>query len=383
MNNVADDRAAVRTVLERVDLERLGRSIDLKLRDLPYYEPCEQKWLDDQGTPVIYWNLRLFLRWLGEGTSPSQDEVATLRAVLRDGAVRGKRMQEQLVVYNSGTQLVWESLLNEATDSERSALASFSEIVLDYQRVVLQAFTASYRAQEDMPVTGERRAAVLLDWLSTADPVTPDALSQTQLVGFRLANVYRPFVATVREARTVAYAELAQRLREAGALAVTKEDRIEGLTQENFDWDVFLHDPRLLVSVDNLTARPHLRVAFEDLRTVAVAAREADGSGMVTVEEFLPQLLLSRAPRIADRVVERVFAPLADHEGEELAATIRTLVANNFDRAATAAALPAHRNTVLYRIKRVEKITGLDFSNPRDLTVIWLASLRFNTYGQQ
>jgi DNA-binding PucR family transcriptional regulator len=57
----------------------------------------------------------------------------------------------------------------------------------------------------------------------------------------------------------------------------------------------------------------------------------------------------------------------------DLADTLRCLAANGFDNAATAAALPVHRNTLLYRIGRIEKLTGLALSEQRDRTLVLLA----------
>jgi sugar diacid utilization regulator len=171
-----------------------------------------------------------------------------------------------------------------------------------------------------------------------------------------------------------AHAELAQRLRGAGALAVTKLDHVEGLVGEAFAGRQPGADHKILVVTDRAMARADLPTGLEDVRAVAVMARKAALCGPVLVEDFLPQLLLAGSRDIADRLESRVFAPLAEYQADELAATLKTLVANNFDRAATAAALPAHRNTVLYRVNRIEKITGLDLSRSRDLAMIWLAT---------
>ena len=41
--------------------------------------------------------------------------------------------------------------------------------------------------------------------------------------------------------------------------------------------------------------------------------------------------------------------------------------------AAAAAALPVHRNTLLHRIGRIEKLTGLSLKDQRDRTLVLLA----------
>jgi DNA-binding PucR family transcriptional regulator len=52
---------------------------------------------------------------------------------------------------------------------------------------------------------------------------------------------------------------------------------------------------------------------------------------------------------------------------------LRSLAAKAFDRTATAAALPVHRNTLLYRIGRIEEATGLDLQQYDDRELIRLA----------
>jgi DNA-binding PucR family transcriptional regulator len=43
------------------------------------------------------------------------------------------------------------------------------------------------------------------------------------------------------------------------------------------------------------------------------------------------------------------------------------------DRGATSAALHVHRNTLAYRLRRIQEIAGLDLDDPRDLARVYLA----------
>ncbi|MBW8793163.1 MAG: helix-turn-helix domain-containing protein [Streptomyces sp.] len=47
-----------------------------------------------------------------------------------------------------------------------------------------------------------------------------------------------------------------------------------------------------------------------------------------------------------------------------------------FNSASTAAALHVHRDTLLYRIKQIEKLTRLDLRSHSYRTVVWLAVIR-------
>ncbi|TFV34496.1 hypothetical protein E4K10_42130 [Streptomyces sp. T1317-0309] len=69
----------------------------------------------------------------------------------------------------------------------------------------------------------------------------------------------------------------------------------------------------------------------------------------------MPELLLADSPEASDRIVRRVFGPLERAEAVDLAHTLRCLAAHDFDNTTTAAELPVHRNTLLYRVARIEK----------------------------
>ena len=53
--------------------------------------------------------------------------------------------------------------------------------------------------------------------------------------------------------------------------------------------------------------------------------------------------------------------------------TVCAFVGHHYDRAAASRALHIHRNTLGYRLHRVERLTGLDLTSPRDLACLYLA----------
>jgi hypothetical protein len=57
----------------------------------------------------------------------------------------------------------------------------------------------------------------------------------------------------------------------------------------------------------------------------------------------------------------------------DLAVTLRCLAGHGFDYAATATALSVPASTLLYRISRIEKLTGLSLTEPRSRTLLILA----------
>jgi len=210
---------------------------------------------------------------------------------------------------------------------------------------------------------------LLCAWL----PVTVEDRDRAARLGFDLAAPYCPFTAQLAGASALGHADLASRLRAAGALAFTEGVRVTGLAPPRFSWKAFIDDPRLLLAQDPPTARTQLAAAADQLRALIAIAARSGRRGRVRAEEFLPELLLAGAPEIAGRIAARVFGPLDRADAADLAATLRTLAASGFDATAAAAALPVHRNTLLYRVARIEKLTSLSLKDQRDRTLVLLA----------
>ena len=71
-----------------------------------------------------------------------------------------------------------------------------------------------------------------------------------------------------------------------------------------------------------------------------------------------------------------VLGPVEQGEGDygdELLRSLDVFIEHNGHWEKAAAALYCHRHTLRYRIRRVEQLTGRDFSNARDRIEFWLA----------
>ena len=106
---------------------------------------------------------------------------------------------------------------------------------------------------------------------------------------------------------------------------------------------------------------------------LAEHGRRAGLLGRLEASEHLLEILLGCARRPAARLRSRILQPLAGDEHGELAHTLRALIACRLDRTATSAELHIHRNTLAYRLKRIEEVTGLDLGSPRDLACVYVA----------
>ncbi|BBX64534.1 hypothetical protein MSAS_37080 [Mycobacterium saskatchewanense] len=350
--------------------------MDLAFRELPGYS----RFVDDdptaRGRPAIRWNVALILRWLAEGVAPDESMISELHEVVRSRAVAAEPMHDGLVVYRRGIRIMWNMLLDAATDAERPMLLEQADVLWSYLELVVDTFSQAYDDEGDAPDTaGERRARTLLDRLCGQQPLTVDDRERAEHIGFDLAGPYRPFAACLRGATTADHIALAGRLRSQGVLATTEGNRVAGLCAESFDWIPALENPQLVLARERSVERVGLSAALETSRMLIAFAGGAGRAGLVTVRDFLPHLLLAQSPQIADNIVARVFGELDGNENADLVATLRCLALNSFDRGAAAAELFIHRNTVLYRIQRMQKLSGLDLQNPFDQSLVCLAIL--------
>jgi purine catabolism regulator len=129
-----------------------------------------------------------------------------------------------------------------------------------------------------------------------------------------------------------------------------------------------------------------LRMAFHEARCALEAVRLRNGSapascppGKVASYEDLGafQLLLSLQDDDAlSSYCRSVLDPIEQGEGdygEELVRSLDVFIEHNGHWEKAAAALFCHRHTLRYRIRRIEQLTGRDFSSARDRIEFWLA----------
>jgi DNA-binding PucR family transcriptional regulator len=121
-----------------------------------------------------------------------------------------------------------------------------------------------------------------------------------------------------------------------------------------------------------------LRLCFHEARCALEAARSRNGDAPdVASHEDLGafELLLSLQDDDALRSYCRgVLGPLEQGDyGDELVRSLDAFIEHNGHWERAAAALYCHRHTLRYRIRRIEQLTGRDFSNARDRIEFWLA----------
>ncbi len=133
-------------------------------------------------------------------------------------------------------------------------------------------------------------------------------------------------------------------------------------------------------SASRVAAAHALRLSFHEARCALEAVRLQNGSApeVASYRDLGAfQLLLSLQDDDALLSYCRgVLGPVESDEGdygEELLRSLDVFIEHNGHWEKAAGALYCHRHTLRYRVRRVEQLTGRDFSSARDRIEFWLA----------
>jgi len=136
----------------------------------------------------------------------------------------------------------------------------------------------------------------------------------------------------------------------------------------------------LPTSASRPAATHALRLSFHEARCAleAVRLRNGDAPDVASHADLGAfQLLLSVQDEDAlSSYCRSVLGPIEDGEGnygDELVRSLDVFIEHNGHWEKAASALYCHRHTLRYRIRRIEQLTGRDFSNARDRIEFWLA----------
>jgi hypothetical protein len=360
----------VRRIVERADLEEFADRILDSFWDRPEFQ--EHHPPRERVRAWVRWNLDLVVRWLVEQRSPSERELEMFREHARARAADGVPADIVPANFRRGARFAWRALLEAAAEEERPALLESAELLFEYVDQVSRIYSEGYEEVARSTAAGaeEATARALLARIEADEPPLPEDHQLAEQLGFALDAASRPFVIAVR-GRPAAHAALAAQLRRRGALAVSEARRVVGLARERSPWKGVKLDAEPVLAQGRPAIRAERGRALVELRLAVDVAVARGAAGEVTVDDYLPELLLRRAPHIAAQIRKRVYGPLS----EELAHTLDVLVEHSFERGATATALPVHRNTLRDRIARIAEATGLDLDGAEGRGLAWLAWL--------
>jgi hypothetical protein len=371
---------AIRRIVERSDIDEFTERVVDSFWDRPEFRPFRP--LREDLRAWVRWNIDLVIRWLVDGQPPTEGDLERFRARARELAADGMPADIVPANFRRGARYAWTSLLEAAEEDERPALLESADLLFQFIDQVSELFSDAYEATAPPAIASqeELRARELLARACEGEEATVDDHQLAERLGFELRNSYRPFVLVAPAWPAERHLTLARRLRARRLLAVAEGRRVSGLAHRPVAWRELGMDPQAVCAQGRPAPRAELSDAFEELRTVVDVAVRDGRPGEVDVDDHLAELLLRRSPRIATRLRARVFDRL-NGDDPELTRTLDSLIEHDFDRGATAAALPVHRNTLTNRLRRIRVITGLDVDSPDGRTLVWLAWLERQASG--
>jgi hypothetical protein len=364
----------IRRIVERVDLDEFTERVLDSFWERPEYQRFRP--LREDVRSWVRWNIDLMVRWLVDGQPPTESDLERFRERARMLAANGMPADIVPANFRRGARYAWTAILDAAREDERAALVESADLLFEFIDRVSQLFSDTYASAGPAATISEeeRRARALIARACAGEEPSGEDLQLGERIGFDLSGAYRPFVMVAPTWSVQRHMTLAARLRARHLLAASEGRRVAGLANREVPWRELGLDPRAAIAQGRRTRRAELLEAFDELRVVVDVAVRNGRAGEVEPDDHVAELLLRRSPRLATRLRSRVYDQLAAHD-PELTRTLDALIEHDFDRGATATALPVHRNTLTNRLNRIRAVTGLDVDSSDGRGLLWLAWL--------
>lgn len=323
---------------------------------------------------------------LGILSGASASEVDTPRVTGIGRAERGVPYAAVLQAFRVGGRFIWEMLVDRAEPEARDLLLRSAVDLWAVTDELAEQVSHAYRGAlaERARRDGQSRS-VLVGTLLDGDPThaeqlweTAEALNLRGGTGFVVVSALCPTAGV----EGLPYVE--RELWRHNVVSAWRmiNDHQDGLVMLRFGFDR-QHLKDLLSTI--ASARVGLSLPFQRLEEAADAKRAArvasvalapGSTGVLAYDDDPLAVLLASAPDQAAVVARSLLAPVLDllpHDTEVLLETVRCWLAQHGSTSGAAKTLHVHRNTVRYRLKRLEEACGVDLSDPADAARIQTA----------
>ena len=364
----------LRRIVERADLELFTDRVLDSFWEQPAFQQLRPS--RDDVRAWVRWNLDLVIRWLIEGEPPNQGEIAVLRKQAQAQADGGFPADMIPANFRRGARFAWRAMLEAATEAERPALVESADLLFEYVDRVSRIYSEVYES-------AAKKSAPTVEEIAAGDAAAPDRrrggpADRGPPAGRadRLPDRAGGEAVRDRDAGPFGPAPRGVGGSAAGrhALAAAEGRRVIGLSNLRAPWTALALDRNAIIAGSPPAIGGERGQVLEELRGAVAIAAAHGRAGEIDVADYLPELLLSRSPRLASQISARIYSPL-DGDHAELAGTLNSLIKNNFEKGRVAATLHVHRNTLRDRIARISELTGVDLEGAEGRGVAWLAWL--------
>jgi hypothetical protein len=361
-------RAEVLKALQsRVD-ELAAEAVQVLKAGFPAYGPITVEAL----LPGVLTDLQRGLQALDERRAPSDDELLEVERVADLRARQGVPLDEMLQGFQAVARLVWRSAKDEAEVRSLPAeetLSLVDEIWRWLDVVVVRAARAHRRVEVEAARTDEGQRVAFLRGLLHGTLAPAEVRTRLATWGLPTEVAYVPFRA--RPLSDLSAREWLRRLSGKAGLAAVVDEALVGISTARPD----VPTGAVVVGVGPAVEVAHLAESY------AAASRALDAAGAVGVsgDVSLIDLGLLAAvvsePEVGDALVRRHLDPLSESRatGAELEQSLRGYLASGMSVESAARDLVVHQNTLRYRLKRAQELTGLDLRDTTSLVELWWA----------
>ncbi|MGH3516829.1 MAG: PucR family transcriptional regulator [Haloechinothrix sp.] len=327
-------------------------------------------------------HIRRGIRAMAGIPDPDQPATDVWRETGRLRAQQGVPMDRVLNAYTQGTRTLWEALLRQRWDNkldieERLLLLAGQKLwaALDVQNAI---FVDSYRRET---ARLQRRNLQLqqnfLDGLVEGRGADPEfAREAREELGLgpeeAVVCVVAPFDGPLDEPLRAPEDRLER-------MGVSSHWHVRGGNYFGLVRSGTLSVEQLVQVLQPCAAgRVGLAPCLEGLTGFATAYQLASRAAeslrrgtqrLVSVADLIPEVLLAGSPEVIPVLVAETVGPLLhqpEQQAEMLLDTLAALLAHDGSPTHAAEALFCHRNTVIYRMKQIESLTGRSLQSPRD-----------------
>jgi hypothetical protein len=364
------------------EAEQLGAAMAQRIRDeIPVYDGGEIVSHDELVASCTV-NARYILGNLAGDVAVTETpaETGTTRAE------QGVPYAMVLQAFRVGSRFIWEVLVERADPEDRDRLLlAAADIWAVSDRLAADVTDAYRRALADRARRDGQMRAVLVGSLLDGDADATAYVGETAgMLDLGRASEYVVVSAESPTPGAEGLPDVERALRRANVRSAWRldHDHQEGVVALRFGFGA-----EHLVELLSALAQARVGVSsvvgrlddIQEARRQARVACAAVSPGAAVVGRFGADplaVLLAASPDQAQVLVDAVLAPvlaLPEDDRAVVFATARAWLAAGGSTSTAARELHVHRNTVRYRIRRLEEITGRDLARPVDAAELYVA----------
>jgi hypothetical protein len=374
-------RALSRRLLPEAD-ELGARMADRVREEIPLYAEGELVGYDQLVVSCGH-NTRYIL---GQLAGEPRVSIDAPRATGTTRAEQGVPYAAVLQAFRVGSRFLWEMLVDSAAPEDRDVLLLAAADIWAVSDELASQVTEAYRAaQADRVRRDGQMRAVLVSGVLDGDVTAADAL--VEAAGALHLQRNAEFVVVSAEcpspgAEGLPDAEPMLRRHNVTSAWRLDHEHQDGLVELRRGFGV-----QHLVDALGASARGRVGIsaAFHGIADAPEARRQArlascaaapSSREVVRFDQHPLGVLLAAGPDQADGLARAVLGPVLDLAADDRAVlleTARTWLAAEGSSSAAAERLHLHRNSVRYRLRRLEELTGRDLAKPLDAAEVFIA----------